>query len=210
MFTWLVCYESERVSVAGGFHPCICNCRILQVVICTLTCWDHQWCWRCISHHILAENPTIHNMEDGRKYSTLHFMYLVLEKKIFSLLYLQKLRGFFCFGFGFFFCFPPVLTGSHLVASWWALSPQLFPASWKNWFSWVSGSPLGNSRTSVANGGLVKSKHFYQMMYWGPKGCLEDYHCRKANQKKVLGEKWLSNTAPKGDTWIRNILSYAV
>lgn len=79
-FTWLVCYESERLSVAGRFHPC--NCRTLQVMICMLTFWDHQWCWRCISHHILAENTNIHNMEDRRKCGALHFMDLVLEKNV--------------------------------------------------------------------------------------------------------------------------------
>lgn len=201
VFTWLVCCEPERVSVAGRFHPCTCNCRPLQVMICTLTCWDHQWCWRCISHPILAENPTICNVEDGRKCSTLHFMYLVLEKNV-PPVFAEAEISFFLLPSSSHWpssCYFSMLSFSSAVSS-----------SLKKWFSCVSGPLLGDSRTPVANSGLVKSKHIYQMMYWGPKGCLEDYHCHEANQKKVLGEKQLSNKAPEGGTWIRNILSYTV
>lgn len=71
---------------------CICNWNLIQVIVdhcnrwfvCTWNCWDHHWCWRYTSHHNLAENLITHNIEDGRKYSTLCFMCLVqvLEKKL--------------------------------------------------------------------------------------------------------------------------------
>lgn len=76
----LVCYESERVAVAGTISPRTGNCR--QLMICTLNCWDHHWFWTCTSYRILAENLIIHNTEDGRKHSALCFIFpvQVLEK----------------------------------------------------------------------------------------------------------------------------------
>lgn len=81
LFTCLVCFEAEGLSVAG---ETICPHMVMadNQLIDTGNSWDHQQCERCTSHSTPAENPITHNREDGSKCSVLHFTcpILVLKK----------------------------------------------------------------------------------------------------------------------------------
>lgn len=134
------------VSVAGTIRPCTGNCRPFQLTIRILNCWDHHGCWRCTSHHILAENLVIHNTEDGRKCSALRFMCPVqVLEKIVPPLFVEAETSF-----------SPSLQLS-LVPTLLLLNELFAHGSFQlpgNTIQLCFRTPLGGTRTPVAKGGL--------------------------------------------------------